>query len=204
MSFRNVARGLQPAGQIRGLNAADCVSTEAPMSIARFAVVAAFVGSSALGVGAYQGRGAAPAATPQAAQAPQKPGDKFDPARDAERDIQAAVAEATKSKRRVMLDVGGEWCSWCHILDRYFDEHADLKQMRDKLYVWTKINFSPENENKVLLGRYPKITGYPHLFVLDADGKLLQSQDTGLLEEGPSYNYDKMQQFLLRWSGSEK
>ena len=50
-----------------------------------------------------------------------------------------------------------------------------------------------------MLGRYPRTSGDPHLFVLDQDGTLLQAQDTSLLEEGPSYNYDRMKAFLLKW-----
>jgi len=125
---------------------------------------------------------------------------KYDPARDADADIRAAVAEAKRSGRRVILDVGGEWCGWCHTLDRYFVEHPDLQKYRDAHFVWLKINMSPENQNQVVLGRYPRINGYPHLFVLDQDGKLLQSQDTSPLEEGPSYNLDRMTEFLNKWT----
>ena len=46
-----------------------------------------------------------------------------------------------------------------------------------------KVNFSPENENKELLSKYPQIPGYPHIFVLDSGGNLLHSQFTGDLEE---------------------
>lgn len=157
------------------------------------------VGCCVLGMTVRAQQGAASAASP-AAPTSLPPTDKFDPKRDAAADILAAVAEAKKSKRRVILDVGGEWCSWCHTLDHYFDEHADLKELRDRLYVWTKINWSPDNKNEAVLSKYPEIKGYPHFFVLDGDGKLVQSQDTGLLEDGRSYSYDKMQQFLMRWS----
>lgn len=124
---------------------------------------------------------------------------KFDPTRDAAKDISDAVADAKRTNRRVILDVGGEWCGWCHALDRYFVEHDDLRGLRDQHYVWLKVNYSPENTNTVVLGRYPRINGYPHLFVLDQDGSLVQSQDTSPLEEGPSYNYDRMKTFLLKW-----
>jgi len=124
---------------------------------------------------------------------------KFDPSRDAAKDINAAVAEAKRTNRRVILDVGGEWCGWCHALDRYFVEHQDLRVLRDQHYVWLKVNFSPENQNSAVLERYPQINGYPHLFVLDLDGTLVQSQDTSPLEEGSSYNYDRMKSFLLKW-----
>ena len=124
---------------------------------------------------------------------------KFDPTRDAAKDISEAVADAKRTNRRVILDVGGEWCGWCHALDRYFVEHDDLRALRDQHYVWLKVNFSPENRNEVVLGRYPRINGYPHLFVLEQDGTLVQSQDTSPLEEGPSYNYDRMKAFLVKW-----
>ena len=133
------------------------------------------------------------------AMKPASTGPKFDPARDAAKDITAAVADAKRTNRRVILDVGGEWCGWCHALDRYFVEHEDLRALRDQHYVWLKVNYSPENTNAAVLGRYPGINGYPHLFVLDQDGTLVQSQDTSPLEEGASYNYDRMKAFLLKW-----
>src|SRR5947207_7465247 len=108
---------------------------------------------------------------------------KYDPKRDADKDIKAAVEEAHRTGKRVLLEVGGEWCSWCHILDRYFEANPDLTELRDRYYVTTKINFSPENLNEKILSRYPKIPGYPHIFILDATGKLLQSQGTSELEE---------------------
>ncbi len=125
---------------------------------------------------------------------------KFDPARNADQDIQNAIAEAKRTGKRIILDVGGEWCGWCHALDRFFDEHTDLATYRAKNYVWLKVNYSPENPNKAVLARYPAIKGYPHLFVLDEDGKLLQSQSTSPLEEGKSYNLDRMFGFLKKWA----
>lgn len=129
----------------------------------------------------------------------QAPDPKFDPKRDADQDIREALAEARRTNRRVILDVGGEWCGWCHTLDRYFVQHADLRALRDKHYVWLKVNYSQENRNTAVLSRYPQIPGYPHLFVLDQDGTLLQSQGTEVLEEGPSYNFDRMKAFLTKW-----
>lgn len=44
------------------------------------------------------------------------------------------------------------------------------------------------------------IRGYPHLFVLDADGKLLHSQNTADLEEGRGYNEGVVLAFLAKWA----
>jgi thiol:disulfide interchange protein len=151
-----------------------------------------------LSIGGVDGRAQGRAATtPRPAQAAEP---KFDPTRDAAADIVAALAEARRTNRRVILDVGGEWCGWCHALDRYFVEHPDLKALRDKNYVWLKVNYSEENKNEAVLSRYGPIEAYPWLFVLEQDGKLLSSQRTGPLEEGPSYNYERMKGFLTKWA----
>jgi thioredoxin-related protein len=138
--------------------------------------------------------------TSATAQSPYTPVTKYDPKRDAARDIDDSVAEAKRTNRRILLEVGGEWCSWCHILDEYFDEHPDLTALRDKNFVTVKINFSEENPNKEVLSRYGPINGYPHIFVLDSDGKFLHSQGTGVLESGKSYNLEKMNNFLTEWA----
>jgi thioredoxin-related protein len=129
---------------------------------------------------------------------------KYDPSRNGEKDIAAAVAEAQRTGRNVLLEVGGEWCSWCHILDKYFVDNPKLTELRDGNFVTLKINFSPENLNKALLSKYPEIQGYPHLFVLDASGKLLKSQGTSELEEGKSYNLVRFTDFLNKWAPTKK
>src|SRR5881394_904728 len=87
------------------------------------------------------------------------PSAKYDPRRNADQDIKNAVAQAQKLHKRVLLEVGGEWCSWCHIMDKYFEDHPLLTDLRDRNYVTLKINFSPENDNKGVLSRYPEIPG---------------------------------------------
>jgi thiol:disulfide interchange protein len=127
------------------------------------------------------------------------PPTKFEPGRDAATDLERAVADATGAGKRIILDVGGEWCSWCHILDKFIEDHPELRTAIARDYVWLKINMSPENQNKAFLSKYPEIPGYPHLFVLDTDGTLLHSQDTVELEEGKSYNLGRVRDFLERW-----
>jgi len=124
----------------------------------------------------------------------------YDPGRSAEQDLRNAVSEAQRTGKRILLEVGGEWCSWCHIMDRYFGQNPNLTMLRDTGYVTVKINFSKENENEKFLSKYPKIPGYPHLFVLEKDGKLLHSQFTADLEQGQSYNLQKFTDFLKRWT----
>ncbi|MBK8726296.1 MAG: thioredoxin family protein [Holophagaceae bacterium] len=137
----------------------------------------------------------------QPAPAPPTHAGPFDPSRDAARDFEAAKTEARRTGRRILVDVGGNWCSWCRLLDRFYGEHKDLQALRDKHFVTLLVNYSPEQKNEALLGQFPKVKGYPHFFVLDATGKLLHSQDTGVLEDGKGYSREKMAAFLKAWKG---
>lgn len=126
---------------------------------------------------------------------------KFDPTRDAAKDIKDAVAEAKRTNKKVYVDVGGEWCIWCHRIDDFYAANADLQNYLDKHYVFVKVNYSKENKNEEVLSKYPKIEGYPHVFILDKKGKLIKSKNTGEFEEGKGYNHDKVMEFLKEFAG---
>lgn len=126
--------------------------------------------------------------------------EKFDPTRDPEKDLAAAVERASKSGQQILLDVGGEWCSWCHKLDAFFQENKDVAAFLHQHFVVVKVNFSKDNPNEKFLSQFPVIKGYPHLFVLGPDGKLLHSQSTGELESGDHHDHDKVFAFLKKWA----
>jgi len=130
---------------------------------------------------------------------------KFDPARDAQKDIQDAIVLAKKSNKRIILDVGGEWCIWCHRLDSLFIQNKDLDEYLNEHYILVKINVSKENKNEAVLSKYPKISGYPHVFLLNKKGNLIHSQNTEEWEypEGSNvkgYYKDKVLNFLKKWA----
>jgi hypothetical protein len=85
-------------------------------------------------------------------------------------------------------------------MDGFFAGDAEAMRLRETHYVWLKVNVSKDNPNAAVLGRWPKVPGYPHLFVLAADGRLLHSQDTSELEDGRGYNRDRFVAFLRRWA----
>jgi thiol:disulfide interchange protein len=124
----------------------------------------------------------------------------FDPARDAAKDLETAQSIARSSGRRVLVNVGGEWCPWCHVMDRFFAGNEEMRRLRDRNYVWVKVNYSKDSPNQKVLLRWPKVAGYPHLFVLDADGRLLHSQDTSALEAGKDYDAVAFRDFLVKWA----
>lgn len=125
----------------------------------------------------------------------------YDPKRDPAADVKAAIQEAKAGGRRILLDVGGEWCSWCHVLDKLLTTDGEIRDRLHEGFVVVKVNWSPDNENVRFLNAYPRISGYPHLFVLDGDGTFLWSQNTGQFEAGKTgYDRDKVLAFLKKWS----
>jgi len=125
---------------------------------------------------------------------------KYDTKADPAAELQKVVAVAKQTGKNILLDVGGEWCSWCHRLDSFFETNKDVSEFLLANYVPLKINMSPENKNEKFLSQFPEIEGYPHLFVLDSNGKLLHSQETGALEEGKGHSHDKVLTFLREWA----
>lgn len=131
---------------------------------------------------------------------------KFDPQRDAAKDMMTAQNLAKATGKRVLVDVGGQWCTWCRMLDRFIASQPQIRALIDTHYVWVKVNYSAENKNTAVLSRWPKIRGYPYLLVLDGDGRLLHAQGVQGLEteteREADENYDpaRVMAFLNRYA----
>lgn len=120
----------------------------------------------------------------------------YDEKADAGADIKNALILAKASNKRVLVEAGGNWCSWCKIMDKFFESHKTVAQARDEYYVTVKVAVPSGGPVPPALASYPAPAGYPHLYVLDADGALVHSQDTASLEAGQSYDVVKFIMFL--------
>jgi len=112
----------------------------------------------------------------------------------------ATCAEAHITGKRIIVDVGGDWCSYCCQMDEFFQQYSDLAQLRDDNFVTVAVFYSSENKNENFLSRYPKVEGIPHFFVLEKDGSLLHSQHVLDLRSSGAYDPGKMKDFLIKWA----
>jgi len=132
-----------------------------------------------------------------AAYAADKP---FDSSRDSAQDLKAAIQQAESQHKNILMDVGGNWCSWCLLLERTLTEDAELHALLEKNYVLLHVNFSMDNQNAQFLGKYPPAKGYPAWYVLSPQGRLLKAEDTSELEAthklDAGYNKDALRKFL--------
>ena len=126
----------------------------------------------------------------------------YDPHANVAKDIEEALNKAKSEKKHVLLQIGGNWCIWCYRLNSFIQTDTLLKRLVVDNYVLYHFNYSPENKNLAYLKKlgYPQRFGFPVLVVLNADGKQLHTQDSGLLEKGNGYDYEKVKSFLRNWS----
>ena len=124
----------------------------------------------------------------------------FDPGRKPAADLQAAETKAKAEHKNILMDVGGNWCPWCLLLDRTLETDSSLHTQLDGNYVVLRVNWSRENKNEEFLSAYPKPKGFPAWYVLSPDGKLLEAEDTSNLESNHSldsgYNKELLAKFL--------
>jgi thioredoxin-related protein len=128
----------------------------------------------------------------------------YDPSRDPATDLKTAIAQAQKENKRILLEVGGEWCVYCRILNKVIHDDPKLLSRLEESFVVVKVNFSTEVPNEAFLSQYPKIPSYPHLFVLDKDGKLLLSQTPDDFMKDDKYVPEKVMAFVEKWGPGSK
>ena len=124
----------------------------------------------------------------------------FDPARNPAQDLDTALRIAQAARRNVLLEVGGQWSAPCRALDRFFAANDDLKRLRDRNYVWLKVNYSKDNENAAFLRRFPAVASYPHFFVLEPNGRLLHSESAEGFAANNDFDAAALRAFLVKWA----
>ncbi len=109
------------------------------------------------------------------------------------------MAEARRDEKRVLLEVGGNWCGWCREFERFVRADTSLGEALRCAFVVVRVNVSPENSNARFLSAYPDAPGYPYFFVLDDAGSLLACVDTDAFLKGESYDRGKLLAFIRKW-----
>lgn len=126
----------------------------------------------------------------------------YNPQANAATDLQQAIKTAKAQNKHVLLQIGGNWCSWCVKFHNLTTTDAQLDSAIKANYVVLKINHSKENQNLEVLQQleYPQRFGFPVFVVLNGEGKRLHTQNSAYLEEDKGYSKKKILEFLDQWS----
>jgi thiol-disulfide isomerase/thioredoxin len=91
-------------------------------------------------------------ATTEAAEAPGRAVIYPDGA-EGKADVAAALIQAAREKKRVLLDFGGNWCGDCQVLEIYFHDAAN-RDLLEANYVLVPVNIGRYDTNLDLAARY--------------------------------------------------
>lgn len=127
----------------------------------------------------------------------------YHPDANAEKDITAAIKKAKLENKYVLLQGGGNWCSWCIEFARFCKADPKIDSVIKASFIWYHLNFSKENENKAIFAKigYAQRFGFPAFIILNEKGERIHTQNSEYLEDGKkSYDSRKVQSFLEMWS----
>ena len=117
-------------------------------------------------------------------------------------DIDAALKLAAQTRRRVLVDFGGNWCGDCKVLDANLKK-ADNAALLDAHYVMVHVNVGERGitDNFTVAERYgiPLKKGVPALAILESDGQLVYSQKNGEFESLRRMDPQSVNDFLRQW-----
>jgi thioredoxin-related protein len=121
---------------------------------------------------------------------------------NAKNDIAAAVKQAKAENKLVLIQAGGNWCSWCLLFEKTVKNDVQLDSAIKANYIVYHLNFSSENQNDEIFTKYSYAQrfGFPVFLILDPKGKLIHTQNSSYLEEGKGYNKSKVLGFFSDWS----
>ncbi len=127
----------------------------------------------------------------------------YDVNADGLQQFKTATEQAAKEHKHVMVQIGGNWCSWCYKFHDFYKNDAELDSMIQADYVVIRVNYDKSKKNEKLFAQlgYPQRFGFPVIVICDAEGKRLHTQNSWYLEDGKgSYDRKKFSEFLRNWT----
>ena len=124
--------------------------------------------------------------------------------------IDQTLAKAKADGKFVVCQVGGNWCIWCLRFADFITNDTTISKVIDENFEYIHVNYNPRKSEgaekaqqaAALMKRLDNCGrfGFPVFVVLNADGKVLHIQDSSFLEEGQSYNQEKVLRFFKNWT----
>ena len=124
--------------------------------------------------------------------------------------IDAAVMKAQSEGKFVICQVGGNWCPWCLRFADFITNDTTISKVISENFEYLHVNYNPRKsegavkaqEAAALMKRLDNCGrfGFPVFVVLDESGKVIHTQDSSFLEEGQSYNQEKVLRFFKNWT----
>jgi len=118
--------------------------------------------------------------------------------------VDAAFARAKKSGKRVLIDLGGNWCGDCIVLDNLM-QLPELKKFLDAHFEIVIVDVGRFDKNLQITDRFGvtdemKNGGVPSIIVADADGKIIDRGHVAALEDARHMSPQALADWLAQWA----
>jgi Thioredoxin-like len=111
-----------------------------------------------------------------------------------------AIDQAAATNKLVLIVAGGDWCRWCHVLNRFVASNEDVEARLNDTFVVMKVYVGPGNFNELFFSQLPEAYGAPHFWTVSPQREVLASQSTAKLERGNStYDKESFLAFIEQW-----
>jgi thiol:disulfide interchange protein len=134
-----------------------------------------------------------------------EPPEIYDTRADGEQQLAASLAEAKRTNKRVLLNLGANWCSDSQALFRLFNENMDIARTIEQNYVFEMIDVNTRGlgaRNADLVERLgsPLQRGIPVLLILDANGNVLNRDPNERLSDSAHEHPGMVLAYLQKWA----
>jgi thiol-disulfide isomerase/thioredoxin len=127
----------------------------------------------------------------------------YDEAANADAAVAAALKRAKAMRKRLLIDLGGNWCADCRILAGVMDEPA-LKRFIDKHFVVVTVDVGRFDKNLQIPARYgitKRLEGVPAILAVDPrTNKLLNAGRVSALSDARSMSPQALADWLAQWA----
>jgi thiol-disulfide isomerase/thioredoxin len=125
----------------------------------------------------------------------------YDVNANANADVDAALARAKATGKRVIIDLGGNWCGDCRVFAGILEVPA-VKKFVDAHYEVVVVNVGRYDTNLDIPARFglDKPKAAPTTLIVSADGKLLNGDDLVALKDARSMTPQAVVDWLAHWA----
>jgi hypothetical protein len=114
----------------------------------------------------------------------------------------AAFARAAKSHKRVLIDLGGNWCGDCLILAN-FVQLQEMRRFMQAHYEEVSVDVGRFNRNLQIPARFgvtKRLEGVPALLIVTPDGKLVNGDEIFATADARNMTPQSLADYLARYA----
>jgi len=126
----------------------------------------------------------------------------YDEKANADADVAAAFARAQKSHKRVLIDLGANWCVDCIVLANFI-RLPEINRFVEGHYETVVVDVGRFNRNLQIPARFgftQRLVGVTTLLVATSDGKLLNQNDVFAISDAHSMTPQAIADYLAKYA----